>query len=77
MADQAGLPLADIRQACRQDCHSAAKSAPKAGVPSLRLLAFTLAPHLQPINHRECFSPIVGIWPTLARPHQGWRNVRL
>jgi hypothetical protein len=24
-------------------------------------LAFTLAPHLQPINHRGCFSPFVGI----------------
>jgi len=26
-----------------------------------RRLAFTLAPHLQPINHRGCFSPFVGI----------------
>jgi hypothetical protein len=25
------------------------------------LLAFTLAPHLQPINHRGCFSPLAGI----------------
>jgi hypothetical protein len=24
-------------------------------------LAFTLAPHLQTINHRGCFSPFVGI----------------
>ena len=24
-------------------------------------LAFTVAPHLQPINHRGCFSPFVGI----------------
>jgi hypothetical protein len=25
------------------------------------LLSFTIAPHLQPINHRGCFSPFAGI----------------
>jgi hypothetical protein len=28
---------------------------------ALHRVAFTLAPHLQTINHRGCFSPFVGI----------------
>jgi hypothetical protein len=28
---------------------------------ALLALAFTLAPHLQPINHRGCFSCLAGI----------------
>jgi hypothetical protein len=30
-------------------------------IPAAPVLAFTLAPHLQPINHRDCFSPFGGI----------------
>jgi len=33
----------------------------KSVVGAFHRLAFTLAPHLQPINHRGCFSPFVGI----------------
>jgi hypothetical protein len=36
-------------------------SALKWEVPGAPRLAFTLAPHLQTINHRGCFSPFVGI----------------
>jgi len=31
------------------------------GEPVLFALAFTIAPHLQPINHRSCFCPFAGI----------------
>jgi hypothetical protein len=34
---------------------------PKGVIPVLLALAFTVAPHLQPINYRGCFSPFVGI----------------
>jgi hypothetical protein len=37
------------------------ESVEKSTVRSRHRLAFTLAPHLQPINHRGCFSPFVGI----------------
>jgi len=30
-------------------------------IPVLFALAFTVAPHLQIINYRGCFSPFVGI----------------
>jgi hypothetical protein len=30
-------------------------------IPTARLPAFTVAPHLQPINYRGCFSPFAGI----------------
>jgi hypothetical protein len=30
-------------------------------IPAAPALAFTLAPHLQRINHRDCFSPFGGI----------------
>jgi hypothetical protein len=33
----------------------------KTGHPADFRLAFTVAPHLQPINYRGCFSPFVGI----------------
>jgi hypothetical protein len=33
--------------------------------------AFTIAPYLQTINYRVCFSPFAGIWSVLATPHQG------
>ncbi|QWG14062.1 hypothetical protein KMZ29_05000 [Bradyrhizobium sediminis] len=36
-------------------------SAEKPVIPDARPLAFTLAPHLQIINYRDCFSPFVGI----------------
>jgi hypothetical protein len=34
---------------------------PKGVIPVLFALAFTVAPHLQIINHCGCFSPFVGI----------------
>jgi len=34
---------------------------PKTGRPGRIPLAFTVAPHLQIINYRGCFSPFVGI----------------
>jgi hypothetical protein len=34
---------------------------PKGVIPVLSALAFTVAPHLQLINHRGCFSPFAGI----------------
>jgi hypothetical protein len=34
---------------------------PKGVIPVLSALAFTVAPHLQIINHRGCFSPFAGI----------------
>jgi len=52
-------------------------SRPKSGDYGRFPLAFTLAPHLQPINYGGCFSPFGGIWSALAIPRQGWRNVRL
>jgi hypothetical protein len=36
-------------------------TAQKAVDPAPIWLAFTLAPHLQPINYRGCFSPFIGI----------------
>jgi len=33
----------------------------KGWLPVLFALAFTVAPHLQIINHRGCFSPFAGI----------------
>jgi len=36
-------------------------SAERATLPVKHALAFTVAPHLQPINHRGRFSPFVGI----------------
>jgi hypothetical protein len=44
---------------------------PKTVVPAAQPLAFTVAPHLQTINYRVCFSPFAGIWSVLATPHQG------
>jgi hypothetical protein len=38
-----------------------ARTAPKGVISSLRALAFTVAPHLQIINHRGRFSRFVGI----------------
>jgi hypothetical protein len=34
---------------------------PKGVIPAWFPLAFTIAPHLQLINHRGCFSPFAGI----------------
>jgi hypothetical protein len=34
---------------------------PKGVIPVSFALAFTIAPHLQIINYRGCFSPFVGI----------------
>jgi len=34
---------------------------PKPVIPGALMLAFTVAPHLQTINHRGCFSRFVGI----------------
>jgi hypothetical protein len=34
---------------------------PNRAYPRRAALAFTLAPHLQIINYRGCFSPFVGI----------------
>jgi hypothetical protein len=34
---------------------------PKAVIPVLFALAFTIAPHLQTINYRGCFSRFAGI----------------
>jgi hypothetical protein len=39
----------------------AAEGPEKRLISSPLRLAFTLAPHLQPINHRGCFSPLAGI----------------
>jgi hypothetical protein len=47
------------------------KSVSKPVIAAALPLAFTVAPHLQTINHRGCFSPFVGIWSGLAIPHQG------
>jgi hypothetical protein len=34
---------------------------PKGVISAASALAFTIAPHLQIINYRGCFSPFVGI----------------
>jgi hypothetical protein len=51
----------NARRSARQDCHTPQKTTQKARVPGGSPLAFTLAPHLQTINHRGRFPPIVGI----------------
>jgi hypothetical protein len=45
----------------RPDCHTLQKTTQKARVPGGQSLAFTVAPHLQRINHHGRFPPIVGI----------------
>jgi hypothetical protein len=45
----------------RANRRSAGADCPMVAVPALFGLAFTLAPHLQLINHRGCFSPFAGI----------------
>jgi hypothetical protein len=42
-------------------CGSVSESALKPVIPAAAPLAFTIAPHLQLINYRGCFSPFVGI----------------